>query len=391
MTAATSWPWNRTLSVARTAWVSPERVGIHARLWAARSAPVTTATTPGSAAAAEVSMDAMRAWGTGLRRTAACSIPGRTTSSTKRPAPRRKRSSSLRRSECPMPPIPGGVAWVVGCSVVVIVRALLALGGGGRRGGMLRRPAHRLHDVHVARAAAQVPGDGPADLVLAGVGVAVEQRPADQHHRRRAEPALQAVALPEALLDGVELAVARQALDGGDRPAVGLHREQRAGLHRRAVEQHRAHPAARGVAPDMGAGEAQVGPDEVGQEHPGLDVVVALDTVDGDRDLHGRPPLQSAVVLPASSAARASPRRTNTRTMWRLYSADPRTSLRGLAARAAASAASANNSSPGCSPTSTCSASRAWTFEGPTEVSAMPASAILPSSTSNRVATATVA
>src|SRR5215207_8040895 len=288
MTAATSWPWNRTLSVARTAWVSPERVGIHARLWAARSAPVTTATTPGSAAAAEVSMDAMRAWGTGLRRTAACSIRGRTMSSTKRPAPRRKRSSSLRRSECPMPPIPGGVAWVVGCSVVVIV-ALLALGGGGRRSGMYRRPAHRLHDVHVARAAAQVPGDGPADLVLAGVGVAVKQRPADQHHRRRAEPALQAVALLEALLDGVELAVARQALDGGDRPAVGLHREQRAGLHRRAVEHHRAHPAARGVAPDMGAGEAQVGPHEVGQEHPGLDVVAALDTVDGDRDLHGRP------------------------------------------------------------------------------------------------------
>ena len=31
-TAATSCPWNRTLSVASTAWVSPERVGIQARL-----------------------------------------------------------------------------------------------------------------------------------------------------------------------------------------------------------------------------------------------------------------------------------------------------------------------------------------------------------------------
>ena len=32
MTAATSWPWKRTLSVASTAWVSPESVGIQARL-----------------------------------------------------------------------------------------------------------------------------------------------------------------------------------------------------------------------------------------------------------------------------------------------------------------------------------------------------------------------
>ena len=31
-TAATSWPWKRTLSVASTACVSPERVGIQARL-----------------------------------------------------------------------------------------------------------------------------------------------------------------------------------------------------------------------------------------------------------------------------------------------------------------------------------------------------------------------
>ena len=48
MTAATSCPWKRTLSVTSTAWVSPESVGIQARLCWAMSSPVTTAITPGT-------------------------------------------------------------------------------------------------------------------------------------------------------------------------------------------------------------------------------------------------------------------------------------------------------------------------------------------------------
>ena len=59
-TAATSWPWKRTLSVASTACVSPDSVGIHARLYCASSSPVTTATTPSSAVAADVSIDLMQ-------------------------------------------------------------------------------------------------------------------------------------------------------------------------------------------------------------------------------------------------------------------------------------------------------------------------------------------
>ncbi len=56
MTAATSCPWNRTLSVASTACVSPESVGIQASLCWAISSPVTTATTPGMAWALEASI-----------------------------------------------------------------------------------------------------------------------------------------------------------------------------------------------------------------------------------------------------------------------------------------------------------------------------------------------
>jgi hypothetical protein len=49
------------LSVASTAWVSLDSVGIHARPRVSSTAPVMTACTLGWASAAEVSMDTMRA------------------------------------------------------------------------------------------------------------------------------------------------------------------------------------------------------------------------------------------------------------------------------------------------------------------------------------------
>ena len=49
ITNATSWPWKRTLSVASTACVSPDRVGIQASPRASRSRPVMTASTLGCA------------------------------------------------------------------------------------------------------------------------------------------------------------------------------------------------------------------------------------------------------------------------------------------------------------------------------------------------------
>ena len=55
---------------------------IHARPSVSSTAPVMTAFTFGCASAAEVSMLLMRACASGLRRTAPCSMPGRTMSST---------------------------------------------------------------------------------------------------------------------------------------------------------------------------------------------------------------------------------------------------------------------------------------------------------------------
>src|SRR5438477_8228496 len=61
ITQATSWPWKRTLSVASTAWVSYDRVGIQARLRAAIISPVSTRWTPGIAQALLTSIEVIRA------------------------------------------------------------------------------------------------------------------------------------------------------------------------------------------------------------------------------------------------------------------------------------------------------------------------------------------
>ena len=81
MTQATSWPWNRTLSVASTACVSYDSVGIQARFRVAIISPVRTRWTPGISHALLASIDLMRACGSGLRRISMCSMPGSTMSS----------------------------------------------------------------------------------------------------------------------------------------------------------------------------------------------------------------------------------------------------------------------------------------------------------------------
>ena len=55
-------------------------------------------------------------------------------------------------------------------------------------------------------------------------------------HSGRAVAALQSMLFPESFLHRMQFAVLRQAFDGRDLRAVGLHGEHRARLHRLAVE-----------------------------------------------------------------------------------------------------------------------------------------------------------
>src|SRR5690242_19533507 len=135
------------------------------------------------------------------------------------------RLSSTRLRLAPSPPILiSSTAWLT----VLALRPVLI------SPELLSGPEHRLDDVLVAGAAAQVARQRPADLFLARVRVLVEQLLGGQHHPRRAEAALEPVLLPKALLKRVQLAGGGHALHGGDLVPVGLDGQHRARLDRPA-------------------------------------------------------------------------------------------------------------------------------------------------------------
>ena len=161
--------------------------------------------------------------------------------------------------------------------------------GGNHLAAFMRlgRGEHRLHDVVVAGAAAEVALEAEPHVVLGRVRDLLEQRHRRHHHARGAVAALQPVVLVERGLHRVPLVAVGEALDRRDRRAVGLRREHRARLHRLAVDQHRARAAARRVAADLRAGEAARLAEVLHEQRARLDVVVLRRAVDRHPDLHG--------------------------------------------------------------------------------------------------------
>src|SRR5271170_4271677 len=118
-----------------------------------------------------------------------------------------KRRSSLRLMEWPIPPISGDVG-------KIIFTSLLHPGGGILYG---------LHNVLVSGTAAQVSGNPPANLLLAGVRVIAEQGIRRHQHARRAEAALQTMLFLKSLLQWMELTVLHQSFHREHLAAIGLH------------------------------------------------------------------------------------------------------------------------------------------------------------------------
>ena len=97
--------------------------------------------------------------------------------------------------------------------------------------------------------------------------------------------------IPERLLDRVQLAALGEPFDGRDVAAVGLHRQTGAGLYGDAVHPDHTGAALAGVAPDLGAGEAQVIPQEMDQQHPRVHVALAGPAIDSDLNSQGDTPV----------------------------------------------------------------------------------------------------
>ena len=155
--------------------------------------------------------------------------------------------------------------------------------GGGRQ--------HRLDDVLVAGAAAEVALETVAHLLLGGARVVLEQVDRGHDHARRAVAALQAVVLLERALHGVPGAVglAGQPLDGRDgrrrRPARPAPSSDFT-LSPSMCDGARA--AVGRVAADGGADPPQALAQVVREEGPRLHLVLVGDAV----DLHGHSGMQ---------------------------------------------------------------------------------------------------
>src|SRR5919198_26971 len=203
-------------------------------------------------------------------------MPGSFRSSRYFAAPVIMRGSSTRFMRAPM-------TLVVVCSSAWVVMA-----------SPHRRLVDGLDDVLVAGAAAQVALEPAPDLVVGQpVAVRAEKLDAGHDHPRRAEAALERVALPERLLQRMQLAVLRQALDRRDLAAVGLDGEHGARLHREPVDVDRAGAADGRVAADLRSGEPEVVAEEVDEQRPRLDLRLVPDAVDGERNRYQRmPPLR---------------------------------------------------------------------------------------------------
>src|SRR5713226_3163160 len=181
----------------------------------------------------------------------------------------------------------------------MVVTAMSAPPRRGLCGGLRRYSAHRggrgldrFDDVHVARAATEVALEALSNLVIGRTRVLRQQIGGRHDHPGRAVAALEAMLVPERLLQRMELAVLGHPFDRGQALAFGLDREHGAALHRLAVDEDRAGPALAGVASDMGTRKAGDVPYVVHEQKPGLDLILVPAAVDGSGDLvvHTVPP-----------------------------------------------------------------------------------------------------
>ena len=111
-----------------------------------------------------------------------------------------------------------------------------------RRGGgcAARGEVHRVDDLLVPGAPAEVAGQRLADLVVVRVGLPLEQVRRRDEQPRRAEAALDRARREERVLQGMQCVRESERLDGADLPAVGLHRGDETRADGLAVEPDRA-------------------------------------------------------------------------------------------------------------------------------------------------------
>ena len=141
-----------------------------------------------------------------------------------------------------------------------------------------------IDDRAIAGAAADVALERVRQVGL--VGLVERGRGRGHHHAGGAVAALEGLRVVEGLLDGMQLAVLGEALDGGDLLAFAAERRHQAGMERLAVHPHRAGAAVAGVAAFLDAEHFQVAQEgaqalarlRFGRVQAAIDLVLAHDS-----------------------------------------------------------------------------------------------------------------
>ena len=175
------------------------------------------------------------------------------------------------------------------CLVLLDLRVEVAAGSGSAASPARWSAAHWIERTIVVYPVQRQICPEIASRMVASSGspLPVEQCPRRHHHAGGAEPALQSVALHEALLDGIEFAVVFEALDRADVVPARHRGEHRARLHRIAVHGDDARAAVAGVAAPVGPGQAQLVAEEMDQQHARFHLGAHCLAVDGHVHLHG--------------------------------------------------------------------------------------------------------
>src|SRR5690242_10936770 len=117
----------------------------------------------------------------------------------------------------------------------------------------------RVDDFRIGPATAQVAGEVVLDLLVAWIGMLLEQRLGHQNEARRAVPALESAAFDEGILHWIEALAAVQVLHGDDLGSIGKHAKIKTARYRLVIDDHRAAAAQALAAAFTRSGQAEFG------------------------------------------------------------------------------------------------------------------------------------
>src|SRR5947208_3520892 len=227
---------------------------------------------------------------------------------------------------------------------------------------------HRVHDLRVSGAAAEVALQRGADRRAVGTRLPLEEGQRGQEHARRAKAALHGAVAHERILERMQATVALEPAQRHDGAAAQPGRQHQTARHRASVEQHRADAAHTLVAALLDVEDAERVAQQLEERLVGAHLDLARAAIEDEPRDHRR----------ARSTARVSARRHSTPATWRRYAPDTKASEGGSSASRAICAARASASGDGSRPRSASSAARACTGRSATPPKARRASSTRP-------------